>query len=176
VKREIEALEAKPPIDPTVPILRVIGLEAVLFAGYLVLPIGERAWLVSLVVGALAIVIGVGLATRRGRALIHSDRPVIDAAIALSLFLTLLLVGFSSIYYAMATHGHDFSGLVTRLDALYFTVTTVATVGFGDVVPVSQWGRFVVTIQMVFDLTFVAVSFRLLGAVAQERHESSRTI
>ena len=41
---------------------------------------------------------------------------------------------------------------LTRTDALYFTVTTFTTVGFGDIIPASQGARLVVTAQMILDL------------------------
>jgi voltage-gated potassium channel len=70
----------------------------------------------------------------------------------------LVVVFFSLIYYGSA---EDFAGLETKLDALYFTVTTLCTVGYGDITPLGPGMRAVVTIQMIFDLIIVttAISF-----------------
>lgn len=70
----------------------------------------------------------------------------------------LVVVFFSLIYYGNAG---DFAGLETKLDALYFTVTTLCTVGYGDITPLGPGVRAVVTIQMIFDLIIVttAISF-----------------
>jgi hypothetical protein len=55
---------------------------------------------------------------------------------------------------------------MSRVGALYFTVTVFATVGFGDIVPVTDAARIVVMVQMVGDLVLVGVGVRvLLGAV-----------
>ena len=51
----------------------------------------------------------------------------------------------------------EFAELETRTDALYFTVATLGTVGYGDVHPVGQMARIFATAQIVFDLVFVAM-------------------
>jgi voltage-gated potassium channel len=40
-------------------------------------------------------------------------------------------------------------------DAIYFSITTLTTVGFGDVVPITQGGRFVVACEMVAAITLI---------------------
>jgi hypothetical protein len=46
--------------------------------------------------------------------------------------------------------------LDTRVDSLYFTLSTLATVGFGDISADGQLARTIVTVQIVFNLVFVA--------------------
>lgn len=63
-----------------------------------------------------------------------------------------------------------FSEPLTRSDALYFTVTTFATVGFGDIVPHSETVRLLVTGQVILDLVIVGLGIRvILGAVQKGR-------
>ncbi|AKE40376.1 Ion channel [Corynebacterium kutscheri] len=50
----------------------------------------------------------------------------------------------------------QFTGLHTRTDALYFTLTTMSTVGFGDIHPVGQAAKILVMIMIIFDLVFIA--------------------
>ena len=50
-----------------------------------------------------------------------------------------------------ATNPH----LATYADALYFSVTTLSTVGFGDITPVTQLGRSAVVLQMVAAVTII---------------------
>jgi voltage-gated potassium channel len=57
---------------------------------------------------------------------------------------------------------------MTRLDALCFTVTTFATVGFGDISPHSQIARPVALARMVCGLILVGVIAKLLFGIAQE--------
>ena len=47
------------------------------------------------------------------------------------------------------------SAFSSYLDALYFSITTLTTVGFGDVVPISQAGRAVVALEMICAVTII---------------------
>lgn len=77
--------------------------------------------------------------------------------IHLVLALELVLVGFAIVYYVL-DHAHpgEFEGIDTRIDALYFSLTTTSTVGFGDITAVGQLGRALVSFQMAFNLVFIA--------------------
>ncbi|WP_440581858.1 potassium channel family protein [Streptomyces flavofungini] len=76
--------------------------------------------------------------------------------------LTVLL--FSSAYYVLAQRTHEFSGLRTRLDALYFTVVTLTTIGYGDISPRGQTARALTLLQIVYGLIFLTA-----GATALTR-------
>ena len=59
-----------------------------------------------------------------------------------------------------------FTEPMDRTDAIYFTVTVFATVGFGDIAPVTTSARVVVTLQMVGDLLVLGVLLQaIVGAV-----------
>ena len=66
---------------------------------------------------------------------------------------------FALSYYLMATSNPDqIAGLKTRMDALYFSLTIVSTVGFGDVHADGQAARAVVSLQLAFNLIFVSLA------------------
>jgi hypothetical protein len=48
------------------------------------------------------------------------------------------------------------------VDGLYFTVTVLSTVGFGDIHAVSSTARLLVTPQMLFGLIYIGTAVRLL--------------
>lgn len=85
--------------------------------------------------------------------------------------LTRLIVGsvvgvvvFALADYTVATlMPGQFVELVTKTDALYFAVSTLGTVGFGDVHAAGQWARVLVLVQMVFNLVVLAAAFTLLS-------------
>ncbi|SCF45508.1 Ion channel [Micromonospora matsumotoense] len=67
------------------------------------------------------------------------------------------LLAFAVADYVVAGSGPDqFSGLHTRLDALYFALTTLTTVGYGDVHPQGQLAKAIVCVQMVFSIGVIA--------------------
>jgi hypothetical protein len=157
-------------------ILRVLIAEAGLVVVFTLLPLAGRAWAIGVVIGLAAVVASVVIVSRRGKGVARSATPMLDAVLVASWMLVLLVTGFAAIYFTMATHGDQVAGLHTRLDAIYFTLTTLSTVGFGDIVATSQAARAVVSVQIVFNLTFVAVGVRVLiglgrrGLVSRNDH------
>jgi hypothetical protein len=105
------------------------------------------------------------------RAVSRSAYPGVRALEALTTSIPFLLLCFSAAYYMLERNSAQaFGGPLTRLDALYFTVTVFATVGFGDIAAHTQLARGVVTAQMIVDFLFLGTVARvLLGAVKLER-------
>jgi hypothetical protein len=84
-----------------------------------------------------------------------------------------VVLGFALAFY-MLEDGNpgQIPGLSTKLDALYFAMTTLLTVGYGDIHAAGQTARAVVLVQMVFNVVFIAsaanvVSGRVRTAMAQ---------
>src|SRR5262245_56843881 len=123
-----------------------------LVAGYALLPLRGPLWWVGALVGALVVAAIFPLTVSRLRRVVGSPHPTLAAVEALVLLLTLLILGFAAIYYGMDHRQDQFANLETKLDAVYFTVTTLSTVGFGDIVATSQPARLAVTIQILFNL------------------------
>lgn len=79
----------------------------------------------------------------------HSDRVV-------AMMLVLLIMTFSMAFYLVNLSAPDqVSGLRTRTDALYFTLSTMATVGYGDVHATGQVARAMVCALIVFSAVVV---------------------
>ncbi|MEY9968392.1 hypothetical protein ABIA33_006476 [Streptacidiphilus sp. MAP12-16] len=145
------------------PLLSSTGLVAL----YFVLPMGERPTADSvfrLTVGLLAVVL---LIAFQARSIARSPFPRMRAIESLATSVPLFLLIFSTAYFLMERNQTNaFSQHLTRLDALYFTVTVFSSVGFGDIVPRSEPARIVTMVQMLGDLLLVGVAVRiLLGAV-----------
>ncbi len=155
--------------------LRALATTTALVALYYLLPLDHLAN-VSLVFTLVAgLVILVAVAALQLRAVLRAKYPGVRAAVALAATVPLFLLLFASAYYVMAngTPG-SFSQQLTRTDALYFTVTTFTTVGFGDITPVSQTARLVVTVQMLLDLLALGLGIRVfIGAVKRARESQS---
>lgn len=80
----------------------------------------------------------------------------------LLLLLEIVVVAFATAYYMLAQSTDQMAGISTRLDSLYFTIVTMATVGYGDIHAVGQFARGLVTVQIVFNLIFVGALTSLL--------------
>jgi voltage-gated potassium channel len=83
---------------------------------------------------------------------------------------------FASAYVVMATiSASNFSQPMTRTNALYFTVTVFATVGFGDITAKTEAARLAVTGQMIVDLIIIGLGARVIvGAVTRGRQRRPR--
>ncbi|MFB7666821.1 potassium channel family protein [Kitasatospora sp. NPDC056138] len=75
----------------------------------------------------------------------------------------LALVVFATAYLALSRQPGQFIGLRTRLDALYFTVITMSTVGYGDITPHGQEARVVVMLQILYTLIFLTAGATTAG-------------
>jgi len=108
------------------------------------------------------------------RDILRSQRPRLRAIRALVVGVPLLVVLFAATYFTVAAQQPGaFSEPLNRTDGLYFTVTVFTTVGFGDITPVTQLARVLVTIQMLVGVLTVGVIAKIvLGAVqtAESRH------
>jgi voltage-gated potassium channel len=148
-------------------LFRTGGTVVAIIVVYFAVPIEGDRWWPAALVGGLVVFATLPLAVRRLIAVLHSERPIIDAVEALALLLVMLVIGFSAVYVALDHNDGQFAGLETRVDALYFTVTTLSTVGFGDISASGQVARLVVTLQIIFNLAFVGIAVRAFIAAAR---------
>src|SRR4051794_7379289 len=155
------------------PVVRVAGVGLALTALYVVAPLGERPHgrgAVTLVVciAALAVVTAWEL-----RMIARSTRPELRAVEAVAVTLPMALFPFAAVYYSLAHQtSAPFGAPMTRLDAVYFTVTTFATVGYGDITPKSQVARAAVLTQMIVDLVLIGLIAKVITDVARRRRAS----
>ncbi len=154
------------------PVIIIIGLLLL----YYLLPLVDRrqvSTVVSLILGLLIVVVLLAWQINKIKT---SRYPRIRAIEALSLSAPLFILVFSAAYFATSqTSPHAFNQDLSRTSALYFAVTVFSSVGFGDIVPVTDLARVMVIIQMLGDLVLVGMVARvILGAVQSglRRHES----
>lgn len=72
---------------------------------------------------------------------------------------------FATSYYRLSQIPNEISGMNTQLDAIYFTVSTSLTVGFGDIFASSQIARFEVLIQMLYTVIILATAAKLMAVL-----------
>ncbi|WP_194893479.1 potassium channel family protein [Catenulispora pinisilvae] len=160
---------------PALARLAVAALGPVLLTvAYFTLPfsvIGPRhrvlAWVIP--VGLLA-VLAVAMTVTTDRALTDRTGRYRHPGLGILLLSWAAVLVFAASYWAMAARHNQFVGLQTRLDALYFTGVTMATVGYGDIHPSGQLARGVVLVQLVYTFAF------LVGGIAALRTRTRAVI
>lgn len=97
------------------------------------------------------------------RAIVRSPHPALRAIETIAVAIPVFLLLFAATYALMSQVQPDaFTEPMSRTDALYFTVTVFATVGFGDISAASTAARVVVIIQMLADLVLLGVVLRAI--------------
>ncbi|WP_369244523.1 potassium channel family protein [Streptomyces sp. R41] len=150
-----------------VPVARAVFVTAALVTAYYLLPLDGGSTGATAALFAFGLLGVVVVFSWEVRAIARSPHPRLKAVEALSATLALYLVLFASAYYLLEHSAPgSFSEPLTRTDALYFTLTTFTTVGFGDITALSQTGRVVTMLQMTGGLLLVGVAARVLaGAI-----------
>ncbi|MFK4691132.1 potassium channel family protein [Streptomyces pristinaespiralis] len=93
-----------------------------------------------------------------------TERPGTRPGIAIPLLMCLSVLVFSGAYHALAKDTGEFTGLDTRIDALYFTIVTLATVGYGDITPRGQSARLVTVLQILYSFVFLTAAATALSS------------
>jgi hypothetical protein len=118
-------------------------------------------------VGGLVLI--AGLVAWQIRSILRAEYPALRALDWLAFTVPLFLVLFAATYVVLDHSDlHAFSGAaLTRTDALYFVVTVFATVGFGDITPVSEVARVLATVQMICDLLVLGLAVRAVATAVR---------
>lgn len=85
------------------------------------------------------------------------------------------IVGIAVFFIAAGTVFYHFVENLRWLDSLYFTVVTLATVGYGDITPKTDVGKLFTIFYIIIGITiFVALARVVVGRIAYrqlERHD-----
>jgi voltage-gated potassium channel len=88
----------------------------------------------------------------------------------LVMLLPLAAVLFALAFFVLDEHSpSQFDGLSTRTDALYFTLSTLTTVGYGDITAHGQVARVLVIFQLVFNAVFVGAAVSTIVGTIRNR-------
>lgn len=122
-----------------------------------------------------AAIVLIGIATygylfrRQLRKIEHARFPAVSVIEALILTAAMFLAFFAGIYVMMsAANPNAFTEELDHFNAFYFALTVLATVGFGDITPVSSAARLACMVQMSIDIVFIAIMVRTLTGAAQK--------
>jgi hypothetical protein len=164
-------------IDTSVPIrvTLLILLRACLILGgtlllYALIPIDDSAATTAIAVAAGAGLVGVlYVFFRQFDRIERAARPGAAAIEALLLVAGLFLTLFALIYVSLSASSADaFTQPLDKVAGIYFSVTILATVGFGDIAPKTDAAQILVTIQMILNIVLLGTAVKLLSLSAQQ--------
>jgi len=164
--------ETPPPARKIVQmLLRALASSAILVTIYYLLPLDHPSRWLAITMLVIGLVLLTGLIAVQVRWIAASGYPKLRAIEALAIDVPLFLLLFAGAYAVMAaTTADSFSQPMTHTNALYFTVTVFATVGFGDIHAKTEAARLLVTGQMILDLIILGVGARIIvGAITRGR-------
>jgi voltage-gated potassium channel len=144
-------------------LLRALASTIALLVIYYLLPLDRTSIGVTIAILGVGLLALVGLVAFQVRAIIRSSTPALRGVGALATSAPLFLLLFAATYYVMGSIAPDsFTEPLTRTDAVYFTVTVFATVGFGDIAAKTEVARVLVTGQMVAGIVIVGFGARII--------------
>ncbi len=142
---------------------RTLGASVFLLVLYYRLPLGTPSTFESIVrilVATAAIVVVVWIETR---AVDRAAYPFLRAVEALAVSVSIVVVAFAHSYLVLSRNEPAaFSEDLGNTSALYFTVTTLATVGYGDIHARTDEARIVVMVQMAANVVLIGAVVRLI--------------
>jgi voltage-gated potassium channel len=157
-------------------LLRALATAVIVVVLYYVLPLdrlSDTNLLARIVIGVALLS---GMIAWQVRDIVVSDYPAIRAVQSLAVTTPVFLLLFASTYYVMSLDDPTmFAEPLSRSDAIYFTVTVFATVGFGDISPQAEAARLVVTTQMLLDLVVLGVGIQVILGAAKRGKATAKS-
>jgi len=131
----------------------------------------NRQAVLRLVVGLSLLLVVIVVLIRR---ILSAPLPQLKTLEALVVLLVQFICLFAGTYLLIShLDAGAFTEPLTHSSALYFTIVTFGTVGFGDITPHSDLARLLVSAQIIIDFVFIAAIIRALVAVAQASLQKS---
>jgi voltage-gated potassium channel len=137
---------------------------------YYVLPLDPHSDLSALVRVTLGCVVLVAVVVYQILAVVRSDHARARAIDALASCTIVVVTVFASAYINMSARAPEaFTEPMNRTGALYFTVVTLATIGYGDIAPRTDTARIVVMIQVVVNIAILGTAVKVIAELIRRR-------
>jgi hypothetical protein len=122
-----------------------------------------------IVAGIIGIGVYIWFFRRQVRGVYKARYPTLRAIESLILVAAMFLAIFSMVYTTISVN--DPSAFTEPLDSFssyYFSLTVLATVGFGDIAPNTVMARSFAMVQMALDIAFIAVIIKVMSGAARK--------
>lgn len=110
----------------------------------------------------------------------HRMAQLIVPAVAFLTFYSMLVIVFASIYRVIDVYSNlpqfiinGRARMITFSESLYFSISTLSTVGYGDIVPEGNLIRVIVAVQIVCGVVLLLFGFSEIISYARERRRGS---
>jgi hypothetical protein len=149
--------------------VRSLALFVVIMGIYFLVPVGDwGADGIGVLRLALGVLLFAGVLVWQIRQIFRSSVPALQAVEALIVAIPTFIVVYASAYASISTASPgSFTEPLDKTGALYFTIVTLGTVGYGDIAPVTSGARLTVSSQVMLDLVLIALVVRLLASAAK---------
>jgi hypothetical protein len=166
--RELDRRVARRAVVGT--LIRAIGGAVAVLVLYYALPFASESTAGIVFRVVVATVAVAAMMFWQVNAILHAELPQLRAVDALVVSVSLMVVLFAATYESLSLRDPgSFTEVLDRTDALYFTLTTLTTVGYGDITAVTENARIIVMIQMVFNVAVIGVSVKLILGTVRHR-------
>jgi len=148
--------------------LRILVSIVLLIALYGALPAADRTGLGTLAKLLVGLVIFASVLGWQVLKIMGAEHPELRAAEALAISIPVVLIVFAFTYLSLSHfQPASFSERLDHVGAMYFTITVVSTVGFGDIVAKTHAARILVSFQIILDLVLLVGIVRAVFFAAQ---------
>jgi hypothetical protein len=153
--------------------VRVLGVTGALVAVYVTAPLDRHPSGAGAVRLCLSLLLLGGVLGLQVRSVSRSPFPTLRGVEVVAVSVPMLVLSFAAVYFATGSADPGaFSEDLSRLDAAYFSVTVLATVGFGDITPVTEAARSMLIAQMLLDLVLGGFIAKVLVGAVHRRREA----
>ena len=150
-----------------------LGAAIIIFCLSLVPESPSPSLLLPVGIVAATVALYLWFSSRQVRRVKRSRFPTVRAIEALILIAVMFLALFAGVYVMLsASDPMAFTEQLDHFTAFYFALTVLATVGFGDITPVSDLARLICMIQMAIDIVFIGILVKVLGGAAKQGLQS----
>jgi voltage-gated potassium channel len=125
--------------------------------------------LYPILAGFVGVALYVWFFRRQVRGVYKSQYPTLRAIESLILVAALFLAIFAMVYVMISINDTSaFTEPLNSFNAYYYSLTVLATVGFGDIAPNTVMARSFTMVQMALDIAFIAVIIKVMSNAARK--------
>jgi voltage-gated potassium channel len=147
---------------------RILISVVLLFTLYGVLPVADRTGLGTLLELLVGLIIFSAVLGWQVLKIMGAEHPELRAAEALALAVPIVLIVFAFTYLSLSkAYPASFSEKLNHVKSVYFVITVISTVGFGDITPKTDVAMILVSFQIMLDLVLLVGIVRAVFFAAQ---------